>query len=434
MKILYVSQYFPPEMGAPAARVHELARRWVEMGHQVTVLTGFPNHPTGVIPPEYRAKWRRLVWHERTDGIDVIRVWLMPFPNRGAGGRILNFASFWLSSSLAGTFLARPDVVIATSPQLLVGLTGWWLGRVKRAPFFFEVRDLWPESLTAVGASGRRSAVYRGSEAVARFLYRRSDYIVVVTPAFRDYLIANRVVEEGKIAVVENGVETSLFRPGEDGAVRKALGLEGKFVVSYIGTLGMAHGLDTVLQVAEIAGADNSPVTFVLIGEGAEKENLRSLAAKRGLRNVLFVDQKPRELVPGFIRASDACLVLLKNQEIFKTVIPTKLLEFMACGRPVILGVRGQAQEIVERAEAGLCVEPENAEALGAAIRRLRSDPALRKKLGENGRRWVVDHHSRTKMAEKYTDVLCGIGSLRPSDGPKRLPRQGKPSGHPGIF
>lgn len=408
MKILYVSQYFPPEMGAPSARVQELAKCWVEMGHQVTVLTGFPNHPTGVILPEYRARWRRLVWREQMDGVTILRVWLAPFANRGAIGRIVNFVSFWLSSSLAGTFLSRPDVVIATSPQLLVGLTGWWLGRVKRAPFFLEVRDLWPESLEAVGASGKRSAVYKAAETIAYFLYRRSDHIVVVSPAFKNHLIVYWGIDRGKISVVEHGVETGLFQPGEDGAVRKGLGLEGKFVVSYIGTIGMAHGLETVLQIAERFRGGMADISFVLIGEGAEKEKLRRLAVRRGLRNVLFLDQMPRQLMPGCIRASDACLVLLKKQDIFKTVIPTKLLEVMACGRPVILGVQGQAREIVEAAEAGLCAEPENAEALAAAILQLHADLGLRKKLGENGRRWIVSHFSRASMAQKYLEVLGG--------------------------
>lgn len=409
MKILYVSQYFPPEMGAPAARVHELAKHWVQRGHQVTVLTGFPNHPTGIIPAEFRSKWKRLVCRERVDGIDIIRVWLMPFPNRGTYRRILNYASFWLSSSSVGTFLSRPDIVIATSPQLLVGLTGWWLGKVKHVPFVFEVRDLWPESLTAVGMSRQRSALYRALAAIARFLYRHSDQIVVVTPAFKDYLAASLGVEEKKIAVVENGVETELFSPGRDGAIRREFGLEGKFVVSYIGTIGMAHGLDTVLKAAEQFPADTSNVTFLLVGEGAEKDKLCTLAAEQGLKNVLFVGQKPRSFMPACIRASDVCLVLLKKQTIFKRVIPTKLLEFMSCGKPVVLGVEGQASEIVQNAQAGLCVEPEDANALAAAINELASKPALARRFGGGGRRWIVNHLSRAKTASKYLEVLHGI-------------------------
>jgi glycosyltransferase involved in cell wall biosynthesis len=406
MKILFVSQYFPPEMGAPAGRVYELARHWVQRGHQVTVLTGFPNHPTGVLLPEYRAKWRRLFFREQVDDIEVVRVWLMPFPNRKPHERILNYTSFFLSSSLAGLFLPRPEIVIGTSPQLLVGLTGWWLGRVKRTPFVFEVRDLWPESLTAVGVSGQDSSLYKALGSIAKFLYRRCDRLVVVTPAFKDYLIANWGIRGEKISIVENGVETDLFKPGDDNGIRHQFGLEGKFVVSYIGTLGMAHGLDTLLEAAARFPSGTSNVRFLVVGEGAEKEQLCSLADKLGLQNVIFVSQQPRTLIPDFIRASDACLVILRRREIFTTVIPTKLLEFMACARPVILGVEGQAREIVESAQAGLCIEPENVDALECAIRKLNSDPALRQRLGDNGRQWVVENVSRGKTAGKYLEVL----------------------------
>lgn len=409
MKILYISQYFPPEMGAPAARVHELAKHWVQEGHQVTVLTGFPNHPTGVVPPEYRSKWRHLVWKERMDGVEVVRVWLVPLPNRKPHERILNYFSFAVSSALAGTLLPRPDVLIATSPQLLVGMTGWWISRMKRVPFVFEVRDLWPESLAAVGVSSRKSALYRVLEAAARFLYRRCDHVVVVTPAFKDYLNAHCSIGRQKMSIVENGVETELFSPGLADGLRRDLGLQDQFVVSYVGTLGMAHGLETVLEAAERLCLAEADVTFLLVGEGAQKEHLRDLAARRGLKNVLFLDQQSRALMPAILRASDACLVLLRKQEIFKTVIPTKLLECMSCARPVILGVQGQAARILDQARAGLSFEPENAEALVSAIQELRSSAALRQGLGENGRRWIVEHLSRAKTAATYLDVLGAV-------------------------
>src|SRR5580658_457441 len=247
MKILYVSQYFPPEMGAPAARAAELSRHWAAAGHEVTVLTGFPNHPTGVVPPEYRDKFRRLVVHEQIHGIDLVRSWLLPFPNRKAYERMLNYSSFCLSAAITGLFLSRADVVIATSPQLLVGLSGWWVARWKRVPFVFEVRDLWPESLAAVGMGDARSLLHRALARIAGFLYRRSDRVAVVTPAFEDYLVEHWQVPREKIAVIQNGVETDLFAPESGSAVRKELGAEGKFVVAYVGTMGMAHGLDTMI-------------------------------------------------------------------------------------------------------------------------------------------------------------------------------------------
>jgi glycosyltransferase involved in cell wall biosynthesis len=406
MKILYVSQYFPPEMGAPAARVAELSRHWAGAGHEVSVLTGFPNHPTGVVRPEYRSRFRRLVSRERIDDTDVIRTWLLPFPNRKAYERILNYSSFCVSASAAGLFLSRPDVVIGTSPQLLVALSGWWLARSKRVPFVFEVRDLWPESLAAVGAGGSDSLMYRALTKLANFLYRHADQIVVVTPAFEDHLAQHCGVPREKICVIENGVETQIFFPRPANNLKTELGLEGRFVVAYIGTMGMAHGLETMISAAGQLRETNPEVAFLLLGEGAEKEHIFSLARERGLDNVRFLDQQPRERIPEYICASDACLVLLKKTEVFRTVIPTKMLEFMACSRPVILGVDGQARAILEKAQAGLAIEPENANALADAIRFLAANPSLAHNLGQSGREHIVNHFSRRQTAEKYIRAL----------------------------
>lgn len=406
MKILYVSQYFPPEMGAPAARATELTRHWANAGHDVTVLTGFPNHPTGVVPLEYRSKFRRLVSRERIAGVNVVRTWLLPFPNRKALERMLNYSSFCASAASTGLFLSRPDVVIASSPQLLVGLSGWWLARWKRVPFVFEVRDLWPESLAAVGMGNANSPLHRALAKVAGFLYRRSDRVVVVTPAFEDYLVERWRVPRGKITVIENGVETGLFVPQPALGLRKELGAENKFLVSYIGTMGMAHGLETVITAAAHMQESNPEIVFLLLGEGAEKERIIALARDRGLNNLRFVDQQPREKIPAYISASDVCLVLLKKTELFKTVIPTKMLEFMACARPVILGVDGQARSILEEARAGIAIEPENSDALANAICYLAANRDRARALGHNGREYIVRKFSRRQTAEKYISVL----------------------------
>jgi glycosyltransferase involved in cell wall biosynthesis len=407
VKILYISQYFPPEMGAPAARVSELARHWVQSGHQVTVLTGFPNHPTGVIPPDYKGKFRQVVYRETVDNVRVVRTWLLPFPNRKAHERILNYLSFCLSASLTGSFLSQPDVIIASTPQLFVGLSGWWLGRVRKAPFVLEVRDLWPDSITASGMGREGSMPIRVLRAVAGFLYRSCEHIVVVTRAFREDLVSKWAVPPEKISIVENGVETDLFTPdgGKDTA-KSALGIQGRFVVSYIGTLGLAHGLSTVLQGAAQLQATLPEILFLFVGEGADKERLVSLAQDRGLRNVLFLSEQPREKVPSVIRASDICLVPLKKADVFKTVIPTKMLEFMACGRPVILGVDGQARQVLDGAQAGVFVEPENQVALVQAIKHLYQDSTLRQTLGLNGRNYIMEHLSRERTAKLYTTVL----------------------------
>ncbi len=393
-------------MGAPAARASELSQHWANSGHDVTVLTGFPNHPTGIVPAEYRKSFRRMVARERVGAVNVVRTWLLPFPNRHALERILNYTSFAISASLTGLAIPSPDVVIATSPQLLVGLSGWWLAQWNRVPFVFEVRDLWPESLAAVGVGQTNSLLYRTLARTAGFLYSRADRIVVVAPAFEEHLDKHWGVPREKISVIENGVETELFIPGKETNLRNELHLENKFVVSYIGTMGFAHGLETIIDAASILQSADPQIVFLFIGEGAEKAQLLARARERRLTNLQFLDQQPREKIPAYIRASDACLVPLKKTELFKTVIPSKMLEFMSCACPVILGVEGQARAILEEARAGISIEPENANALANAIRFVAANPEAAKKMGENGREYVIRRFSRDQTAQRYIRVL----------------------------
>jgi glycosyltransferase involved in cell wall biosynthesis len=397
-------------MGAPSARVSELARHWARAGHDVTVLTGFPNHPDGVVRPEYRKRFRRMVCRETVDGVHVVRTWLLPFPNRKSYERMLNYSSFCVSAAVTVSFLDRPDVVIATSPQLLVGLSGWWAARVKGVPLVLEVRDLWPESLAAVGVGSANSALHRGLGRIAGFLYRKAAHIVVVTPAFREHLGRHWKVPLAKISVVQNGVETGLFSPrNSDPEVRRWLNVEDRFVVSFIGTLGLAHGLETVIAAAERLGSVAPDVMLMLLGEGADRERIVRMAAAKNLKNVCFVPQQPRERIPAYISASDACLVVLRKSEVFETVIPTKMLEFMSCGRPVILGVGGQAKEVLERSGGGICIEPGNVAALCDAIMRLHQQPELCQSLGRNGRRYIVENLSRERTGAEYLETLRGL-------------------------
>lgn len=396
-------------MGAPAARAAELARHWAEAGHQVSILTGFPNHPTGVVPPEWRDRLRRLTFRDRVGNVDVFRTWLWPLPNRKSHERMRNYASFCVSASVRGLTLPRPDVIIATSPQLLVGLAGWWIAFSRQIPFIFEVRDLWPESLAAVGVGSHDSLLHQTLARIARFLYDRSDHIVVVSPAFKDRLVEDWKVSADKISIVENGVETELFAPVPSEIVselRKELNAEGKFIASYIGTMGNAHGLETLVDAASQLQHHLPRVLLLLVGEGAEKGRIKALAEARGLRNIRFCDQQSREKVPAFISASDACLVLLKKTEVFKTVIPTKMLEFMSCAQPVILGVEGQARQVLLEADAGIAIEPGNAAALVSAIQTVYSNRESAHAKGQNGRKYILENLSRSMTAEKYIAVL----------------------------
>jgi glycosyltransferase involved in cell wall biosynthesis len=406
VKILYVSQYFPPEGAAPAARVAELGRHWVRAGHQVTVLTGFPNYPTGKLHPEYRGKLRRMTVREDHGGISVVRTWHLPQPNRSSAGRVINYGTFWLSSSLRGLKLERPDVLIATSPPPLVALAGAWLARRHHCPFVFEVRDLWPESLQAVGFTG----LSRWVAGLARFLYRRADHVVAVSPGFCAPMQQDWKVAPERMSVVENGVEADRFTPeGGDGDVRREFELDGRFVVSYIGTVGLAHGLGTVLDSAERLQQTLPSAVLLIVGDGADRERLQVEAQRRGLSNVRFSGLQPRERIPAFIRASDACLVLLKRSALFRTVIPSKMLEFMACARPVIVGVEGQARKMVQESSAGVFIEPENTAELVDAVVSLQRSPETCRQYGAAGRRYVLANYSRSVMAAKYLDVLRGL-------------------------
>jgi glycosyltransferase involved in cell wall biosynthesis len=407
MRILFFSDNFPPETNAPAVRTHQHAREWAALGHDVTVVTCAPNFPTGRIHEGYRN--RRSV--ERVDGMRVVRVWSYIAANRGRARRSLDFLSFAVSAVPAGVALERPDVVVGTSPQLFTVLAAWFVARLKRAPCVFELRDLWPESVQAVGAAG--SGAFLGViGALADFLYRHVDHIVSVTESFST-ILQERGIPADRISVVRNGVDVQEFDPGGvDGSFREDIGVGGdEMLVTYLGTVGMAHALETVLDAAELLRG--GPTRFLVVGEGAEKEALVEEASRRGLLSVTFMDGQPRERVPSILAASDAVLVHLRDDPLFSHVIPSKIFEAMAMARPIILGVRGESARIVDDAGAGLLVEPGNARDLADAVERLRLDPELRRELGRNGRVAAERDCSRKEAAAKMLGVLSDVAARR---------------------
>lgn len=404
MKILYVSQYFPPEMGAPAARVFELSREWVRLGHQVSVLTGFPNHPTGVVPPEYRGEWLR---REVIEGIRVLRVPIYAAANKGFLKRVANYVSFGASASVVGPWMAeKPDIVVATSPQFLTAVAGYWLSRIYRVPFVFEVRDLWPRSIVAVGAMSATSPVVKLLERIELFLYQNATHLVVVTESFVGEIV-QRGIDRRKISVVTNGVDLDLFRPGSRETARAELGLSKGFLAAYIGTHGMAHGLGMILDAAPTLAPDG--VTFLLVGEGAEKDALRKRAASEKLSNVMFWDQRPRETIAKIYAAADVCLVLLRKKDLFTTVIPSKIFEFMGAGRGIHTTVDGESRRIIERAGAGVYSPPEDVGAFIDTLRALSANPGRLDELGQNGRQYAEANYSRPALAASYAGLLSDL-------------------------
>lgn len=409
MHILFLTENFPPETNAPANRTWEHAREWVREGARVTVITTAPNFPAGKLHPGYRNRWKT---RETMDGIEVIRVWSVIAANEGFVARLVDFLSFMVTATIAGMRASRPDVVVATSPQFFTAVAGWAVAALRRRPFVFELRDLWPESIRAVGAM-RDSVALRWIEQLELFLYRRAAKVIAVTNAFRANLIARGIAPE-KIEVVTNGADLSRFALDGNAeaadALRERLGLAGKFVASYIGTHGMAHGLTTLLDAAEriAASADAPPLAIFMLGEGAEKRALCASAARRGLDNVVFCDPVTRDAVRNYWAISDVTIVHLRDTPLFRTVIPSKLFEAMAMGVPTILGVEGEAREVLEAARCGIAVPPDDAEALARALMALARDPARRETMAANGRRAALTF-DRTALAARMLQILKAV-------------------------
>lgn len=372
MHILFLTDNFPPEVNAPASRTFEHCREWVKAKHQVTVITCAPNFPKGQVYNGYRNK----LWHlEQMEGIRVIRVWSYITANEGFAKRILDYQSFMITGAIAGMFVRGVDIVIGTSPQFFTVCAAWVTSVLKQVPFIFELRDLWPESIRAVGAI-QDSAVIRLLEKLEIFLYRRAKGIISVTYAFRENLV-RRGIDRNKIDVVTNGVDMSRFKPRpKDAQLLQHLGLEGKFVSGYVGTHGMAHHLETILDAAEKikASPDGRIFHFILLGDGARKQALKKEATNRGLDNVTFIDSVPKEEVARYWSLLDVSIIHLRKTELFTSVIPSKLFECMGMGLPVLHGVAGESAEIVRKEGVGIVFEPENASELVFHLKILQCD------------------------------------------------------------
>lgn len=400
MQILFFSHYYPPEVNAPASRTSEHARIWVQKGHRVTVVTCAPNHPAGKVYPGYRnALWSR----EQIDGVEVIRIWTWLAANEGFAPRIANYFSYMISALIAACFVARPDVIISTSPQFFCGLTGWGAKLLRAAPWVLEVRDLWPDSIVTVGAM-KRGRMIRFLEWLEARAYRKADQVVSVTDGFVPHIAARRGRDD--IAVHKNGVDLTLFRNGGGGeGVKARFGLEERTVAAYVGTHGMAHGLDTVLEAADLL-RDDPRVGFLLVGDGSERIALAAKASQMGLVNLHIAGQMPKSEMPNIWSATDISIILLRKSETFKTVLPSKMFEAMAMECPIILGVEGEAATLLKSAGAGIAVEPQDARALAEAVRALVDDRERARTLGAQGGRFVTANFDRSQIADAYLRTL----------------------------
>ena len=406
MHILFLTDNFPPEVNAPASRTMEHCREWVRHGHRVTVMTCAPNFPSGKIFAGYR---NRLWQRETMEGVEVIRIWTYITANEGFLRRTLDYISFMIAAVLGAPFVRNVDVIVATSPQFFCACAGYLVGVMKRCPFVFELRDLWPESIRAVGVL-KDGAILHVLERIEMFLYRRAAAIVTVTYSFRDSLAA-RGINAAKIFVVTNGADLERFHPApKDRALAARLGLDGKIVAGYVGTHGLAHALHTILEAADRVAKDanDTDVAFFLLGDGAMKVKLKGMAADMGLQNVVFCDTVPKAEVPNYWSLIDIAVIHLKRDPLFMNVIPSKLFECMAMGLPVLHGVPGESAAIVEKEQVGLLFESENAAELAQKTLALAHDGALRKRLGQNGCD-AAPRYDRKALAAQMLSVLSGL-------------------------
>ena len=406
MRILFLSHYFPPEVNAPATRTFEHCKQWVEHGHEVTVISCTPHHPMGKVYPGYKNKFYQV---EECEGIRTIKVLTYVTENSGFLKRTWNYVFYMLMVILVAPFISKADVVISTSPQFFNGLAGYFVSRIKRCPWVLEIRDLWPESILAVGAIKNKSAI-KLLEWLEKFVYKKADHIVPVTFAFKRH-IEKHGGDASKITVIRNGVNFDLFKLQErNSEYARSLGVESKFVASYVGTHGMAHGLNVILDAAEKL-KDKPNIVFLMIGDGAEKATLLKEKKKRQIDNVIMLDQQPKQAMPNIWSISDISLVLLKKQDLFLTVIPSKIFETMAMKKPMILGVRGESQALIEEGNAGICIEPENVDELVAAVVKLSEDSDAYQQYAENGYTFVQKDFDRKKLANQYEAILASLVS-----------------------
>lgn len=404
MHILFITDNFPPEMNAPASRTYEHALEWVGMGHEVSVITCVPNFPFGKVYDGYRNK---IFQRENMNGIQVFRVWSYMTQNKGFLRRILDFISFMFSAILGSFRVSKPDVVIATSPQFFSAVAGYIIGKFKRRPYIFEVRDLWPEQIVAVNAMESNSMVKLLFK-LARYLYHHSACVVTVGEGYKEQIQCNYNISDSQLKVIPNGIFSEIFsKKGQRKEIRQQLGWSGKFVVVYIGTHGMSQKLETIMDTAKILKPE-SDICFAFVGEGSEKEKLVLLKNDGDLDNCIFYPMQPRERVPELYEAADACIIPLRNCDLFQKNYPSKMFEAMAMECPIILSAEGFSCKLLKRAKAGISVPPENPKCLAQAILNLNSSEDNLNKY-RSGRDYVENNYSRRTWAKNYIEIIENV-------------------------
>ena len=403
LRVLYLSQYFPPEIGATQSRSYEMAKHLVEQGHHVTVITEMPNHPKGIIHPDYKGK---LFLKEKIDNINIIRVWVYTSSIKTFYSRMLFYITFMVNAFFAGLFSKEKyNLVFATSPPFFVGLSGLLLSFCKRTKFIFEARDLWPESAIVLNEL-KNPLFIKLSEFLEKVYYKYAVAIVVVTKGIKKRLIAKKISSK-KIVVIPNGSNTALFKPYSQ-LKRKELNLKDEFVIGYAGIFGIAQGMENLCELADQMKSERD-IKFLFIGEGPKKEKIKNIKISKHLDNLIILDEIPREEIARYIACFDVAIVPLKKCLLFEGAVPTKIFDCMACEKPIIVAIKGEAKEIIESSNAGIAVSPENVEEMQNAILKLKKSEEMRKSMSQNGRQFVLKERRRCQLAHNLKELMESI-------------------------
>lgn len=408
MNILIIYQYHIRPDDPGITRFSQFAKHWTAAGHNVKIVAGMVNYYRGQKPPEYRGKlWVR---EAEASGASVLRTFTSSLGYRTFLGRLLSYFSFSVSSLIGGLCSRDVDLVISASPPIFIGLVGWLVSVLKRVPFVFEIRDLWPDEAIELGIVKNRTLI-KFSYALEKFLYKHAKIITAVTPAFKEFLISEKHVPTEKICVIPNSADLNALAPqNKDNWVRDKFHWQNKFVVLYIGAHSLVYNFQPILDTARNIEKIKPNILFVLIGDGRQKPKLISWAKENGVSNVIFMDPVSKKQIGDYINAGDVCVASLKKMKYLKYVYAAKLFDYMACAKPIILGMNGVSAELVcDQAKAGIHVEPENSAQFEKALMDLYSDPAKRNTLGKSGYEFVKEHFSDSKLAAEYEIALKTI-------------------------
>jgi glycosyltransferase involved in cell wall biosynthesis len=414
--ILFITPFYLPEKGAAVVRISETAQGLLKHGHQVTVLTTRPSYPEGIVPEEYR---RYLLRREVINEVQVVRVWSYVSQHKGLLRRIVAEASFCVFALLLGSYTVRqPDIIVVQSPPLFDAIAGRLLAWFKRCPFIFMVSDLWPDSAIELGAL-HNTVLIRLAEWLEISTYKHAGLVWALSEGIK-HRIERKIFKHSfsaeHVFCLTNGADLTRFYPLPQDLARQELGWDKRYTILYLGTYGLSHGLITVLEAAEQL-LDNPNIHFIFIGDGTEKAKLISQAHQRKLSNITFLRAQPHERVPLLLAGADVCLVPMRKLPLFADRLPIKMFEVMACARPILLGVDGEARRIAEQeADAAIYVEPENSSALVSAILYLNSNPQIGITLGQRGRAFVEKHFDRSQLVAKLDTRIKAF--LEKNDAP----------------